>query len=99
MIWCEMKQGDAAGIMFAEKQTSIQKGIKEYKEEGKASAMKEILNLTGNDCFGETYYENLTQDDKDSALPILMIMIIQRNGSLKFTGVSNGSVQRLYINK
>ena len=99
MKWCDVEQGDIEGMMFAAKHMSIQKGIKDYKEAGKASAMKEILNLTGNNCFGETEYEKLTQEDKDKALPILMFMIMKRNGSLKSRGVANGSVQRLYTNK
>ena len=64
MKWCDAKQSDIEGMMFAAKQMSIQKGIKDYKEAGKASAMKEILNLTGNNFFGEIYYEKLTQNPK-----------------------------------
>ena len=36
---------------------------------------------------------------KDRALPILMFMIMKRNGMLKSRGVANGSLQRLYTNK
>jgi hypothetical protein len=61
--------------------------------------MKEIINLTDNDCFDETEYEKLSQDAEDKALPILMFMVLKRNGSLKTRGCANGSVQRLYTNK
>jgi hypothetical protein len=99
MQWMDVDQGDITGMMFATKQMSIQEGMRKYKEEGKESAMKEILNLTGNDCFGEIEYNNLSQEDKDKALPILMFMVLKRNGLLKTRGCANGSVQRLYTNK
>ncbi|OEU17119.1 hypothetical protein FRACYDRAFT_237529 [Fragilariopsis cylindrus CCMP1102] len=57
--WMDIETDDITAMMFAAKQMSIQQGMKKYKEEGKASAMKEIINLTDNDCFGETEYEKL----------------------------------------
>ena len=97
--WMDVGQYEIVGMMFAAKQMSIQEGMKRYKDEGKASAMKEILNLTENDCFGETEYSKLNQEAKDKALPILMFMILKRNGLLKTRGCANGSVQRLYTSK
>jgi hypothetical protein len=97
--WMDVNQEDITAMMFAAKQMSIQEGMKKYKDEGKASAMKEIINLTDNDCFGETDYDKLSQEAKDKALPILMFMVLKRNGSLKTRGCANGSVQRLYTNK
>jgi hypothetical protein len=99
ITWMDVEPHDITGMMFAAKQMSIQEGMKKYKDEGKASAMKEIVNLTDNDCFGETQYEKLTQEAKDKALPILMFMVLKRNGLLKTRGCANGSVQRLYTNK
>ena len=78
---------------------SIQQGMKRYGDSRKKSALKEIGNLTGNECFGEIDYSSLTQEMKDRALPILMFMIMKRNGDLKSRGVANGSLQRLYTNK
>ena len=86
-------------MMFATKQMSIQEGMRKYKDEGKSSAIKKILNLTENDCFGETDYNKLNQEAKDKALPILMFMILRRNGILKTRGCANGSVQILYTRK
>ena len=73
--------------------------MKQYGDSGEKFALKEIENFTGNDCFGETKYSKLTQKMKDCALPILMFMIMKRNGLLKSRGVANGSLQRLYTNK
>jgi hypothetical protein len=52
--WMDVEPDDITAMMFAAKQMSIQEGMKKYKDEGKASAMKEIINLIDNDCFGET---------------------------------------------
>ena len=47
--------------------------------------MKEVTNLVQNECVGETNYDKLTEDKdvKDKALPILMFMVMKRNGLLK----------------
>jgi hypothetical protein len=76
MKWLDVDQGDMTAIMFATKQMSIQEGMRKYKEEGKDSAMKEILNLTDNDCFGEMDYGKLSQEDKVKALPILTAFLL-----------------------
>ena len=49
-----MGQRDIIATIFAAKQMGIQEGVKWYKDEGKESSMKEICNLTENDCFGKT---------------------------------------------
>ena len=95
----DVGQHDITAMMFAAKQMSIQEGIKRYKDEGKSPAMNEIINLTENDCCGETDYSKLDQEAKDKAIPILMFMILKRNGLLKTRGCANGSVQWLYTSK
>ena len=52
-------------MIFTTKQTSIQEGMKRYKDDGKSSAMKEIFNLTKIDCSGETDYNKLNQEPKN----------------------------------
>lgn len=91
--WLELDEDVITGMMFAAKQTSIQQGVKKHGQEAKKSVMKEIVNLTQNDCFGETEYESLSQEDKDKAMPISMFMTMKINGSLKSRGVANRSVQ------
>ena len=86
-------------MMYASKQMRVQQGVCKYGLEGKELALREIKNLTDNDCFGETKYEKLTQEQKDRALPILMFMVLKRHGEIKTRGVANGSVQRVYTNK
>ena len=61
--------------------------------------MKEIHNLTTNECLGEISVESLTQQMKNCTLPILMFMIMKRNGDLKNRGVADGCVHCLYTNK
>ena len=86
-------------MMYADKQMSAQEGVRKYGSEGKEPELREINNLTDNDCFGETKYEKRTQEQKDRALPILMFMVLKRHGKIKTRGVANGSVQRVYTNK
>ena len=95
----DVGQDDIVAMMVATKNMSIQEGVKKYEDKGKSSAIKEILNLTKNDCFGETDYNTLKQEANDKALPILIFMILKRNGILKTRGCVNGSVQRLYTSK
>ena len=78
--WLEFKQEEITRMIYAAKQMSVQEGVCKYGSEGKESALIEIKNLTDNDCFGETKYEKLMQEQKDRALPILMFMVLNRNG-------------------
>ena len=50
-------------------------------------------------CFGETDDPTITQEMKDRALPLLMLMVLKRNGDLKTWGVVNGSRQHLCADK
>ena len=97
--WFDFNLEECAGMVFKAQQMNVKQGIKEYGDDGKASALKEINNLTSNECFGEIDYDRLTQTQKDRALPILMFMIMKRNGDIKTRGVANGSLQRVYTNK
>ena len=97
--WFEFDQDEITSMVFKAKQMNMQQGIKKFGSDGKKSAMKEIENLTGNECFGEIEYEDLTDEMKDKALPILMFMIMKRNGNIKTRGVANGSFQRVYTDK
>jgi hypothetical protein len=46
--------------------------------------VKEIKNLVvKNNCFREIKYDSLTDEMKKSALPLLMFMVIKRNGDIK----------------
>ena len=97
--WCDFDFDEITSMMFKAEHMSIQQGIQRYGEDGKKSAMKELRNLTGNECFGEIDYTSITQEMKDKALPILMFMIMKRNGDIKSRGVANGSFQRVYTDK
>ena len=99
LSWCDYQPNEIEALVYKTQQMSVREGIKRHGSEGKASAMKEVTNLVENDCFGETEYDKLTQQMKDKALPILMFMVMKRNGLLKTRGVADGSVQRLYTDK
>ena len=66
---------------------SAQQGIKKFGQKGKDSVIKEIQNLAEkNECFLEVEYESLTPEMKDKALPLLLFMVMKRNGDLKTRG-------------
>ena len=90
--WLDYKGDEIEGLCLKTEQYSIQKGIQVFGDKGKESAMKEMKNLTiKNDCFDEVKYEDLSEDQKNKALPMLMFMIMKRNGIIKSRGVANGS--------
>ena len=93
--WFDFDLEECTGMAFKAKQMNVKQGIKQFGDNGKASALKEIKNLTSNECFGEIKYETLTQTQRDKALlPILMFMIMKRNGDIKSRAVANGSLHR-----
>ena len=64
------------------------------------STIKEIRNLAiKNDYFREILYEELISKMKDRALPILMFIVIKRNGDVKLRGCANRSFQCIYTDK
>ena len=79
LTWFDFDVDEVSSMSFKAKQMSMQKGVKRYGDSGKKSALKEIENLTGNECFRKIDYSSLTQEMKDKALPILMFMIMKRN--------------------
>jgi hypothetical protein len=76
-------------------QFNIKQGMKKYPEEGKASVMKELKNLVKRDVFGEVEYESLTSQQRKWALPILLFMVMKRNGTLKSRACADGRQQRI----
>ena len=52
-----------------------------------------------NSCFGEIKFEDVTQEMKDRAFPILMLMALKRNGDLKTRGMATWSKQSLHVIK
>ena len=92
MEWFGFGGNEILELCFKQEQMSIQRGIRKYGDKEKVSAIKKIKNLTAkNDCFGKIEYSTITQEIKDKALPVLMFMVIKRNGELKSTGCTNSS--------
>ena len=80
-------------------QVSLNKGLKKYGDQAKESVMKELDNLCRHEAFAEIDYESLSATDKRNALPILMFMVLKRNGDLKSRGCADGRPQRLWTDK
>ena len=95
--WMGYTSDEIDGLCMKTEQYSVQKGIETFGEKGKESAMKEIRNLAAkNSCFEELNYDSLTEEQKSRALPMLMFMVMKRNGIIKTRGVVNGKNQRIY---
>ena len=68
---------------YAMASMSICEGLKVRGAEGKASVMKEINNIVSCECFDEVTFKSLTDKHKKQVLPILMFMLLKRDGKLK----------------
>ena len=55
--------------------------------------------MTRQKVFGEVVYELLTAQQKKWALPILLFMVMKRNGTLKSRACADGCQQQLWTNK
>ena len=98
--WFGFRVIEIDDMCFKAEYASIQKVIKLHGDKGKSSVMNGIKNLSvKNKCFGEISYEGLVQQMKDKALPLLVFMVMKRNGDLKLSGCANGSYQRVYSDK
>ena len=93
--WLDHSCDEIEGLCLKIEQYSIQKGVKVFGEKGKESAMKEMRSLAiKNQCFEEIDYDKLSQEDKDKALPLLMLIVLKRDGILKSRGVANRKLQK-----
>ena len=62
--------------------------------------MKEIRHLAEkNDYFGEMSRASLTEEMKRKSFPLLMLMVMKRNGDLKTRGCALGQYERLHTDK
>ena len=97
--WVDYNSKEIHALVYKASTMSVKEGIRKHGKEAKALALKEARNLVGNECFGEINQSTLTQAMKDKALPILMFMIMKRNGLLRTRGVADGSVERIFTSK
>ena len=97
--WYDYSPREIEELVYKTSTMSVKEGIRRHGKEAKSSALKEVRNLVMNECFGEIDYNTITDEMKDKALPILMFMVLKRNGLLKTRGVADGSVQRVFTDK
>lgn len=98
--WLGFKGDESDGICFKKEQHIFQKVFKKFDEKRMASAMKEIRNLAvKNDYFVEVDYDKLSQEMKDKALPLLILIVMKLKGEIKFRGCANGSYHIVHIDK
>ena len=55
--------------------------------------------MTCQKIFGKVVYKSISPQQKKWTLPILLFMVMKRNGTLKASACADGRQQRLWTNK
>ena len=75
----EFHRNEEEQLCFKQQQLSIQRGVKEYSQKEKDSAMKEMKNLTEkNHYFSKVECGSLTCEVKDKMSPLLIFMVMKK---------------------
>ena len=86
------------GVSFIQA-CSVMKGIKKWGMEGINSGNKELLQLHDRACFTPASYDELTELEKQRAMPAVMFMVEKSSGEIKSRTCANGSIQRSYVDR
>ena len=86
------------GASFAQ-QYILQKGLKIFKEEGKAAALKEMDQLHRRNCFTPISIATLTTAERKKAVDALMFLSEKRDKSKKGRMVYNGKPTREWLSR
>jgi hypothetical protein len=78
---------------------SLKKGIQQFGERGRQSALKEMKQLHERRCFQPVQKESLTSTERKRALESLIFLTEKKDGSIKARHCANGSTQRDYISR
>ena len=87
-----------AGTSFGE-QYPLHKGLKIFKERGKAASAKEMKSLHDLDCFAPISINDLTPIEKQRAMLALMYLTEKRDGTCKGRMVYNGKPTREWLSR
>ena len=78
---------------------SLQRGVKEFGEQGKQAALKEMKQLHDRECFKPIHKSELSDIEKKRAMESLLFLVEKRDGSIKARHCANGSTQREYMSR
>ena len=86
-------------IHYAMTQISMKKGLKLYGEKAKTSVANELKQLHTMESFEPVDKRQLTDEDRDKAMRMLMFLKNKKSGELKGCGVVDGRKKRGTITK
>ena len=78
---------------------SLKKGIKQFGEKGRKSALKEMKQLHDRECFKPIKKESMSKTERKRALESLIFLTEKRDGTIKARHCANGSTQREYMSR
>ena len=78
---------------------SLQRGVKEFGEQGKQAALKEMKQLHDRECFKPIHKSEVSDIEKKRAMESLLFLVEKRDGSIKARHCANGSTQREYMSR
>lgn len=77
----------------------LHEGLRKFGDKGEDAAFGEKKQLHDRMSFRPRFVHDLTKDDKDKALDMILLIEEKKDGRIKGRGVANGSKQRGSISK
>jgi hypothetical protein len=75
-------------------QMSLKRGLKAFGEEGKKAVIKEMQSFKDFDVLGALLASELTRQQREDALPLMMSLKKKRSGIIKGRGLAGGHKDR-----
>ena len=94
----QLAYGQQAQASFAQTY-NLKQGLKEFGEEGEASAMKEIGQIHGRGSLSPVCLRDLTDEEAKKAFDLVIVMLRKQNGIVKTRMCLNGSMQKNWMSK
>ena len=73
---------------------SLKAGLRKFKDQGMAAALKEMKQQHKQACFVPINYDDLTKTEHGKMMEMVSHMLEKRDKTVKFCNCANGSVQR-----
>ncbi len=86
------------GHIFAQ-QYGLAKGLRKFGDRGEAAVIKELTQLHDRTGFEPIDVNELTPEERETAMDTIMLLTEKRDGTIKGRGVADGRKQRSYIKK
>lgn len=91
-------ESSSRNYQFIQRYT-LMRGLKKFKEKGKASIYKEMQQIIDRVVFQPIHLEELTEEEIETAMESLIFLTEKRDLTVKARMCANGSTQRAYLNR